>query len=427
MKEIDSHIRMLQESQRESILWFSLKGNPFISCSFQTSAMAIDDQTIYIFHDILLITFGVLGNILILLTFGCKSVQKNSAIILVLALALGDTVSCLLASPLHIGVNAYASTIDFKNGSNIASPNENQMCQVAMGIIASSEYYTTLLHGLIAINRYYTVCRTPNRKMSEQLTLLLVLSCLAPSLVMGVFCAISSTFNNMYMTSTCGIVYHEEELSLVWGVSILATILLILILTIKIILYIRQRQRGVADLMVANEQRHPRFRVNILERPPTRHSKGSNFLNSFITEQSVGTSNITPSNGPIPLKSLSNAEDATSINHQKTAGQIRTARLNNVVSFQKRTLLRMTKALLLTITIFALSWLPAFVIVFQPKNTMQNLSDRNYSLFVFVVFIRSLPRLNHMINPVIYGFMSTRFQTEFKKMMNRWKLACGYL
>ena len=322
--------------------------------------------------------------------------------------------------------------------------------------MSSCEYYTILLHGLIAINRYFTVCRASERMMSKRLTLLLALLCVAPALIIGILISLSSAFNDIHVIDKCGIMYHTKALLTFWGLTVAVTVLLILILSIKIILNIRRRQRSVAALVAANKQQHPRSQNNYQQRLRIQHTEDSHSdgTNLFINEEPVAThkklhraseltkvscngfppvntsmehghqlSTITvhqyepasesktteninilhPTVTPV-ARSATSSFAAESINHHTTPGQIMIARRNNANEFKKRTLLRITKALLLTIAIFALSWVPVFAIIPQTNDKMQNISEKNYYLYLFLIFIRSLPKYNHMINPVIYGF-----------------------
>ena len=92
---------------------------------------------------------------------------------------------------------------------------------------------------------------------------------------------------------------------------------------------------------------------------------------------------------------------------------------NNQREFQRKTLSKMTKTLILSTTIFALLWILAFGAFIVPLDTLQHLKYNNRHTFAFVIFATELIRFNHVINPVIYGFMCSRFKVEFKRLFRR--------
>ena len=73
----------------------------------------------------------------------------------------------------------------------------------------------------------------------------------------------------------------------------------------------------------------------------------------------------------------------------------------------------MTKTLILTTTIFALLWIMTLSAVLIPLDFVE---QQNSQIVALLIFVGEIARFNHIINPVLYGFMCTRFQVEFKRL-----------
>ncbi|XP_072016391.1 uncharacterized protein [Amphiura filiformis] len=479
-------------------------------------------ETVFLVYDSLLFTFGVVGNTIVILTFGRKSVPKPPAVILVLVLALGDVLACVFASPLDAATIIYSTNLNFTNDSSLpVPPFNNLLCKSSLGTLFSTQYFTVILHGLIAINRYIAVSRPPARRMSRRVTLGLAVAIFALSLCIGISITFVSTFTNESTTDPCAILHRMLGFKILWLVSVLTVLLLIICSGILMVLSVRKQQNAVfemhgvqrqqkEDSMVSSDkytqsisascpwgqpssttpQHHDDISVCIADSSRVfynRHEDGNCQLqfgratgasyhgkepicycstvslrgasadratnlqphgqhslsvharrHGRVSADTARPSTMVPplrligNNGidhvdskiqssPLPSSANYDATKSGPLHFTVEHSQENDNKLarNLPQNFHKRTLDRMSKILLFTIAIFALTWIPVFVILMIPQSVIQDRSEVNPRLIAFVIFMRDLPRFNHIINPVIYAFMSSKFRKEFMKLIRR--------
>ncbi|XP_012564972.2 5-hydroxytryptamine receptor 2B [Hydra vulgaris] len=98
-------------------------------------------------------------------------------------------------------------------------------------------------------------------------------------------------------------------------------------------------------------------------------------------------------------------------------------------SSQKRQLskeLKATKSVAVVYFAFVICWFPSLVInliIFINPNYFPNLKKTNKNLFdfIFYTFVKLLPMLNTVINPIIYNFFNKPFKTSFVRLYKRTK------
>ncbi len=430
-------------------------------------AMELSQVAIFFFYDVFLLTWGTVGNATILLTFGRPSVRKQSTVVLVLALAVADLASCLVVSPLDIATMIHAHNLYYTNITDEPTC-EPILCQSLLGVLFATQYYTLLLHGLVTVNRYCTVCRSPTNRMSRKQTMLLIGIILVPSVIIGVLSGISGTnSSDAITTDPCVLTYHTDIHAIVWFVTVLIVFFTIIGLNFKMVMIVRRRQNSISNVIIpiltarmgtrlpnsdqnqfaaSNDRcidnKHSRSTSNLPDHCPKlqhRRSSLSEFKYPAIVSIDNPISNTqrqifdiygdsgSPSTrlaSSVPPSLFCNSLDApvNSQIRQSSFSFLRKQKSNRpsiLPNFHKETLDRMTKTLLLTTIIFALMWMPLFVVLSVPLDTLHDLQQRNSRLFAFMLFLRDFPRLNHAVNPVIYGFMCAKFRSEFKKLTAR--------
>ena len=407
-------------------------------------------ESIFLFYDGLLFVCGTFSNIIVLLTFGRSSVPKSSALILVLALAVGDLIACLVNSPLQMVAVLYSSskpkwklTNASKSTTKANAGYSDMLCQLSQGLLFFTVYFTLLLHGLMAVNRYFTVNRPLAQRMTRHQTKVLIAVILVLSAAIGIYGGKEG--------EVCESGDLSNTLELLFSITIVMVLVLITSANTIMLLKVRRQQRRVNDIFgeirrdqvptvsSAVQRRKPSIPVVTLQCQDIEHNAGAHMQarpeqahhetfsvnrNKNCTARSSPRMEIAHSSDPSDNTRFRTIQiDISSVERSSRRSSLQPRRQRDItiygrMNFHRKTLDNMTKILIATTIIFTLSWIPPIMIVVQiSQNTLRDLYQNNYALFSFVVFLRDLPRLNHMINPVIYGLMSTKFRKEFKKLI----------
>ncbi len=320
----------------------------------------LSEDIVRVVYDCILFVFGVPANTLILVTFGRRDVPKSNIVIILLALASADLLSCVLegsfraavlSSPLiqsnftdaDIGVNdnTYACTV------RQVKP---WICQGLLFSAMSMDFYTLLLHCLIAINCYNTIQRHAVRQRINQPYVVVLVF---------VFLVVSTSFAVIIGMLDFRITEFSSSLSLteylIWmiiGISSFSSLMIVIILNFMTVLQIIKLQKqSVRRHVRSNPQETRRF--NEARR---LHQQAHPF-------------------GRI---------------HHKTKIQI-------------------IKKLVITTFIFAITLLTSLILLLLPTDKIFR-DNGSSALYVLFLIVRDIWRVNHIINAFIYGYMSSKFR-----------------
>ena len=371
-------------------------------------------ESVYIVVGALCGTLGLIGNLLIILVFIRRSVQKSPAVILILLLAFGDVSYSLFCSPLRAISQTYHAS--HGNDSDITPSSEDILCKFSVASDLGVEFYSIVIHGFIAINRYVVVCknsRLSRRAMTTNATVACVLIIVLTSLCIGCFGGITATVNNSTDTVKCNIdEYYRLFPILFFSVTLVGTLLLIVVLNLKMILHVRKEQRQVwpGTEQVTNDE----------EPNDGMKSNTHNTCESLGNVAASSSANYDEQYKPkLSTPTVSPSREHNQLEQQPQPSQhLRLQMPGNQREFQRRTLSRMTKTLILTTTIFALLWMISISAIIIPSDVKQQLKYKNGNIFASIIFLTEINRFNHVVNPVLYGFKCTKFQVEFKRMFN---------
>ena len=403
-------------------------------------------KTVFLFYDILLLTFGVMGNVIILITFGRNSVLKPPTIMLILALALSDLAVCVFVGTTHVAITTSLSNVD--NTTWTTPPYGDSFCKFTLGVVLPTQYFTVLLHGLVAFNRYFTVSRPAGRRMTKRGTCLLLIILCIPSLSVGAFATTTDGCNHMghIGIGPCIPLKYTSVLMITWFITIISTALFIVCLNTKMVLHVRRLQGNTSVkytksiLQSQDAITNPSSNESISLSSPLPPSPDQLRTGAGITDQylsvaqpsgfnSVRHLSLPSLNSPVRSPTIderrsfsaeANLQDAISReNISRQHNQTNVLVVFRPRNFQQRTLDRMTKTLILTTMTFVFTHIPFFVVSAIPQDTMENLNEKHPHIFGLTVFLQNFSLFNYVINPIIYGLTSTRFRREFRRLWNQ--------
>ena len=386
-------------------------------------------EIVYIVVEALCGTLGLISNFLVILVFARRSVQKPPAVILIISLAIGDFIYSLFSSSLQIAGQIYHASN--RNDSATGTCIEGILSQVSIAVTVATEYYGILLHGLITINRYWVVCRTPRRSTTTFGTILYVTLVVLTSLFIGSFAGYQSSRTQPITYSQLSTIIEFDHTFLgVLFITLVGTVVLIVVLNCKMVTHVRNRQRKVLPDIHFNEGSNENAGVENENQPNAENaSKRCVTTSSFVSSEwvfvPVTPSNLVKTGSHLSIPSTAQAGPLPTLSQPQQQPQLRQQQIrpiqqvqvpDNRRNFQRQTLSRMTKTLILSTTIFALLWIVTFGSVMIPPRILRQLKHSNSHAYAYVLFFSEFSRLNHFLNPVIYGFMCTRFKEEFKRM-----------
>ena len=130
------------------------------------------------------------------------------------------------------------------DGNDSDASTEDILCKVAMAVDLGIEYYSMVVHGLIAVNRFCVVCKTTQRAMTTRTTITSLICIVCISIVIGCAAGTASSANPSSDTVNCIISdFHGLKTFLFsFWVTLIGTLLLIVILNLKMILHVRSEQ-----------------------------------------------------------------------------------------------------------------------------------------------------------------------------------------
>ncbi len=369
---------------------------------------------------------GVFANCLILVTFLLGIRQKTPAIILIIALGFGDLFYSIGTAPMRA-----SSHMLF--GIRSRQYNESHVLQILCRSVTSLdlaiEHFTVLLHGLIAINRYYVVCRsTSYSRIGVRATIVLIASSASLSVLTGVLAGFGATTQHddhgdtqCYFNKN----WHIVMLAVFYS-TLIVTLALIVILNTKMVVHVRNVQRMAKEEIqlrnLNNGNRIADRNDNVPEVDSNAHSTLNQSTLPSVEDTSIGepSSFQGGSDQSIPraiqVQPVSFKQRESSNQDKDKPENIPHPEPQLLRDYQRKTLNKMSKTLLMTTTLFVLLWIPAVAVYSIPTSVMAHLSQTHESLMSFIIFCGQMRRFNHFINPIIYGVMCNNFRVAFRRM-----------
>ncbi|XP_030848347.1 uncharacterized protein LOC115926885 [Strongylocentrotus purpuratus] len=147
-----------------------------------------------------------------------------------------------------------------------------------------------------------------------------------------------------------------------------------------------------------------------------RHDDVENVIHESISTLEIDTvHDVGTSRARLPP----NLQAATDSPSKSNVGVVLTRHQNAHIGDAARPPIRLTPAdrqatnMMLVITaVFVITWIPAIVATMVPATVLVEIASRNNHLYLFVVFLKHTVYISNAVNPLVYGFMNTRFRKE---------------
>eukprot|EP00057_Strongylocentrotus_purpuratus_P022543 XP_011677017.1 PREDICTED: gastrin/cholecystokinin type B receptor-like [Strongylocentrotus purpuratus] len=147
-----------------------------------------------------------------------------------------------------------------------------------------------------------------------------------------------------------------------------------------------------------------------------RHDDVENVIHESISTLEIDTvHDVGTSRARLPP----NLQAATDSPSKSNVGIVLTRHQNAHIGDAARPPIRLTPAdrqatnMMLVITaVFVITWIPAIVATMVPATVLVEIASRNNHLYLFVVFLKHTVYISNAVNPLVYGFMNTRFRKE---------------
>ncbi len=346
------------------------------------------DISVWILLLFFLIIFllGVPGNLTILRVYlGHK--RKTSTDVLLISLAVSDLVFCLSIP------NLIVSTISPCDGGS------NLSCRLLTSINLITLYYSILLTGTIALDRYYAVCKPLSRKITPKRAAVISLSCYIfsmfiggivgfDSLVVPVGSANSST--NGTVCTTCEIASGINDRNNYLGLLIAAIYFAAVLVFFAIaILY---------GLVYATVRRQVKIRAAMGVQSDRRMIQTVSDQSNSVSAQAEASTRD---------ESYTDTQDQDAGSSTGGGGQIRRGAQSSHVMQQK-----ITRMLVIITALLWGSWAPSVVVIYF------NRSDPDYDLKLNPVsrallnVLNNFYFINYGANFVMYFMTNGKFRQE---------------
>ena len=327
---------------------------------------------------VVLVFIGVPANCLIVVTYGRKSVSKDSTVIVLLALAVADLIPCLVTSPIEAAMHL----LNLNSNSTLPSCQVTleQYCYIHQSVFVATESFSTLLNNLLAINCCYATWRTKGESRLctnfRGVIAALIVVFFIFSVAIGVLTGVTLSLEEKFAETIAG-----HTIYFILGSSLGCSLIIILtanILTIRNI--IKQQNQS---------------------------KKFARELQKKIQQLQSRENNI-------------DMDEENDMEMIKSEGQ--KSLMDKSKRMHNKTQIQVIKRLLATTFIFFFSYFTSFTLLlvknykFGDRHSMNKLENEHFTAFIFFVIFKELWRYNHLVNAFLYGFMSTKFKREFNKM-----------
>ena len=355
-------------------------------------------------YNIMLVTLGIPGNLLIMKVYYIKS-PRCSAHIFIIGLALADLFAVSIR-PLYI-------FLQIPSYARLIHTNE-YLCRIPRSLVLTTMYSSVFLTTVVAFDRYFCVCRPHERKMTPLRAKLLV----SLSMILGVCVSLPNTFAvGLLEIPSVGTVctFVGGRWLRILQIVIMATSNIVA--GVSVVVLYRKVLRALKEqsLRMRNfDKPIPSF----LPPEVAAEMEGSTVVTTVSSISQVQPISLDiPANhrreafvDNVTIPSPSSVGEVEIGNRNKAADEIqRSKREKTAAAFNVQG--RTSKMLLLTTSVLFITWTPPMLIALIPANR------RPLALNYVLQAILNLVLLNHVINPVIYGFVNKRFRNDCVKVI----------
>ncbi|KAJ8025810.1 Nematocin receptor 2 [Holothuria leucospilota] len=344
---------------------------------------------IAILYRFLISTFGIPGNILILIVYSRRK-SIGSAQFFIKTLAIADLYVCLL---LPFNVYYYVFQLNYTN---------NFICKISMTTESFGWYVSVFLTVAVAADRYVAICRPLTGRWSRRkaavivaCSVLLAFILVTPEALVATTALKTHPYYG-YNYTTC---LPNGENRIFANLVVLPRVLspfvalpTLAVIYIKVWRKVHRQKRqigGVGSFTLSGNVAKNQTEHDSEERLTTQISKALPSVNGDNSTKNRDTETV-------------------EINDKVCA---------DTNAFPQKTTIvvsRLTKMLLVTTLVFSLTWFLS-VVLFSLKST----TDKWYpdsAPAILVSTVRLCPVINHAINPVIYSFTNKQFLRDCKRL-----------
>ena len=354
------------------------------------------------------VLLGIPGNFLIIMVYGTKQ-YRSTAHVLIMGLALADLCICLMR-PLDILKLASMNGSDFRNDNDVA-------CKLPKLLGTVFVHWSVYVMALIAIDRYFAVCRPHDRKITPYrakmaVILTLITACLV-NFSLGIIYNRVDIYDteNRYVGKVCsdsGPRWVKLARTIAANVFICVSLGIMVVLYLKVVIEVRRRTK-VRPIGVASS-------------PGMFTDAGSTVMTTpaTITATNDLSNEASTANDDTVRAPGSTAGDGDRQSFSKFTAECTTGKAQPVIratSGRGKT----TKMLLLTTAIFVITYIPTMTFHLVPNHVLIRSYSGDNILFMVSSIFRILFVFNHVVNPFIYGFINKRFREDCGKLYRRVK------
>ena len=368
-------------------------------------------QLLNIIVNVTAMLVGIPGNALVVMVYANKQF-RTSAHVLIMGLAVADLTVCL-TRPLDIffgtpkGLHFYSNYRFWCKGWTVISTVLSQ--------------WSVYIMALIAVDRYFAVCRPHDHAITPKRALVSTALCFVVAVAVDFPISIVSDnvdfyFFGIYLGKRCDPAAGPRWLyllqkSLMYSLILISLAVMIVLYT-KVVIEVRRRttvrpvgDSGAASTTTVFTDAGSTVVGNLKNNPTNDHSSNENgVIANTDAAQSSRNPNGTESVGANTIGVATNRE-VTRGATARTSGRGKT-----------------TKMLLLTTLIFIITYLPTFGLSLVPDHILiANVFTQKKILLTTFFMVRNVYVLNHVINPILYGFINKRFREDCGRVVRRMK------
>lgn len=383
----------------------------------------------------LYMVIGVTGNLLVILVYKSRTHMQTDNRYFILFLAELDLVSVV------VGVS-YSLYLNFA----FVLPKEAAVCKLFAFLLQTGGVTSGIVLLYISIQRYKLVCRPTRRQITSRHRKIMLGVSLAAGAVFSI--PISAYYDVHVLKNVernisgfdCGIVQptalYKVTYSVYNGIMLLATIGILITMAVLYTLILKSMMKRSAT-----------FKARESRRQQLREMADAN-TGDFSSEDFLNSSSQVPEGGSVSQNSQLNMADIAKEKHPRTSMIVdkddrskqreSIATRNSCVStqFPKRKRKASYQAMknhfsthrysyiFISITFFfAISYIPTVVVSVFESRSPEFWINQPYALLQILLVLRRMYILNHIVNPVIYGYFDRSFRREVKKTIR--KMLCG--
>ena len=352
------------------------------------------DLVVYVMLSLLLSVFviGIPGNLTIVRVYMSHK-RKTSTDVLLISLALSDCVFCLTL-PLHI----ISLLKPCEGGTNLS-------CKVGTAVNLITIYYSILLTGAIALDRYYAVCKPLTRTITPKRALVIAMFCFVISVFVGGTLGYDSTIveefapigaNATHETVTVcrkcavanGISERKNYLGLLMG-AFYAAVIFVFVAVAILYTFVYKSVRQQAKVRAAMGLQP------VGSRSINEQNTSSN-TNSVSVEADMSTQGSSVADG----------------DHAASGGQPGEARQQRKINSSQIIQQKITRMLILMTILIWGTWTPLVILVFFNRSDPEYVSRMSTGGQALVKFLNFLYLINYGVNIIVYLALNDRFRQE---------------